>query len=346
MGGGHGSFSPAFGLGIRFRYSRLSRSCLRDFHNIGIDNVLQFTVVLADGSHVATSFYERPDLFWALRGGGGGTYGVVTSVTYKTYPIFSFTRATLTAKFASADIAQDVTSQFIKIHPILSDAGWSASFVLSNSSFSGAVQATNAGWAKASSTFLSFVQYAEEATYGQVELAITPYDTFYEFYNALPEETTGGQVELASRLLPRSLAVTDPAKAARILLSISGATLKYVSLGDLQLKKLICFHLFYFFKLSSIAGGAVSRAHPDSAGLNPAWRNAISEIVIAAATSDSPAADFFVKVDYMKQSTLILDQLTTDSASYLNEVNTKFNFVIPSIYKKLISTFLHLVFSL
>ena len=71
-----------------------------------------------------------------------------------------------------------------------------------------------------------------------------------------------------------------------------------------------------------MAGGAVSRVHPDSAGLNPAWRNAISEIVIAASTSDSSTADFFLKIDYMKQSTLILDQLTTDSASYLNEVTS------------------------
>ena len=73
--------------------------------------------------------------------------------------------------------------------------------------------------------------------------------------------------------------------------------------------------------LSSVAGGAVSRAHPDAAGLNPAWRNAISEVVIAAATPDSSATDFFLKIDYMKRSTLILDELTTDSASYVNEVN-------------------------
>jgi hypothetical protein len=42
-------------------------------------------------------------------------YGVVTSTTYKTYPIFSFTRATLIAKFASPDIVQNMTSEFIKI---------------------------------------------------------------------------------------------------------------------------------------------------------------------------------------------------------------------------------------
>jgi len=275
MGGGHSSFSPAFGLGV--------------------DNVLQFTVVLADGSHVTTNSYQHPDLFWALRGGGGSTYGVVTSATYKTYPIFSFTKATLTADFTSPDIAQDVVSEFIKIHPIISDAGWSASFAVSNTSFLGGVQATKAGWAKASSTFFAFVQYAEEATGGQVQLTVKTYDSFYEFYKALPDEATGSQVELASRLLPHSLAVSNPAKAARILLSVDSVT------------------------LNSVAGGAVSRPHPDSAGLNPAWRKAISEIVIAAATSDSSATDFSLKIDYMKQSTLILDQLTTDSASYLNE---------------------------
>ena len=195
-------------------------------YNVGVDNVLQFTVVLADGSHVTTNSYQHPDLFWALRGGGGSTYGVVTSTTYKTYPIFSFTRAALTAKFTSSDIAQDVTSEFIKIHPTLSDAGWSASFALSNESFSGSVIATSTGWADASSTFLSFVQYAEKATKGQVELEIKLYDSFYEYYKALPDEATGSQVELASRLFPRSLAETDPEKAAKILLSVSGVILK------------------------------------------------------------------------------------------------------------------------
>ena len=204
----------------------ISCTVLTPYHNVGVDNVLQFTVVLADGSHVTTNSYQHPDLFWALRGGGGSTYGVVTSATYKTYPIFSFTRATLTAEFTSPNIAQDVIAEYIKVHPTLSDAGWSASFALSNSSFSGAVQATKTGWADASSTFFSFVKYVKKATGGQVQVAVTTYNSFYEFYKALPEEPTGSQVELASRLLPRSLAVTDPAKAANILLSVSGVTLK------------------------------------------------------------------------------------------------------------------------
>ena len=89
------------------------------------------------------------------------------------------------------------------------------------------MQATNASWTEdASSAFFSFVQYAEEATGGQVEFAMAHYNSFYEFYKSLPDEATGSQVELASRLFPRSLAVNDPAKAAKILLSVSGVTLK------------------------------------------------------------------------------------------------------------------------
>ena len=71
--------------------------------------------------------------------------------------------------------------------------------------------------------FFSFVQYVEEATSGQVQLDITPFASFYDFFLATStknEKTTGTQVEMASRLLPRSLAENDPAKVAKILLSL------------------------------------------------------------------------------------------------------------------------------
>ena len=162
-------------------------------------------------------------MFWALRGGGGGTYGVVTSTTYKTYPTISLTSAFLTSKFTSPDIAQNVTTEFIKLHPIFSDAGWCLHVDLSNSSFSANLIAPSTAWADASLTFFSFVQYVKEATDGQVQLDITPFTSFYEFFLATAaekERTTGKQVEMASRLLPRSLAEKDPAKVAKILLSL------------------------------------------------------------------------------------------------------------------------------
>jgi FAD/FMN-containing dehydrogenase len=50
------------------------------------DALASATVVLPGGQAVTASSAENPDLFWALRGGGGGNFGVTTSLTFATFP--------------------------------------------------------------------------------------------------------------------------------------------------------------------------------------------------------------------------------------------------------------------
>jgi FAD/FMN-containing dehydrogenase len=85
LGGGFGSLSKTFGSGAA--------------------NLLEAEIVTADSRVRVVNAYQEPDLFYALKGGGGGTFGIVTRLTLKTHPLPANLGAALFSVSALSDEA-------------------------------------------------------------------------------------------------------------------------------------------------------------------------------------------------------------------------------------------------
>jgi len=83
--GGFGSFSKRYGLAAA--------------------GLLEAEIVTADGAVRIANACSNPDLFWGIKGGGGGSLGVVTRLTLKTYELPQFFGAVITTIKATTDAA-------------------------------------------------------------------------------------------------------------------------------------------------------------------------------------------------------------------------------------------------
>ena len=117
QGGGHSSLASKYGLAA--------------------DQVLEWEVIDGTGRFLHASVSENSDLFWALSGGGGGTFGVVTSMTSKAHPNIPVSGANLT--FSNLGLSQDqfyhAVSTFHQSLPSIVDAGVTGVWFFTNNTF-------------------------------------------------------------------------------------------------------------------------------------------------------------------------------------------------------------------
>jgi FAD/FMN-containing dehydrogenase len=97
QGGGFGSFSKGYGPAAA--------------------SLLEAEIVTADGAIRTVNAVREPDLFWALKGGGGGTFGVVTRLTLATHPLPETVGAVILNIHARSDEAyRRLLARFIAVY--------------------------------------------------------------------------------------------------------------------------------------------------------------------------------------------------------------------------------------
>ena len=216
QGGGHSALSSKFGLGA--------------------DQVLEWEVVDGRGRLLKASRTENADLYWALSGGGGGTYGVVYSLTVKTYQDLPVTGVVLnfTAVGVDADTFFDAVGYYHTLLPGYTAAGGVAIAEVTNSSFL--------------LTPLTFPDmHAEQAIeliqplLGYLDKVgikytknITEFSNFLEHYNALIEPNPTQLVEngqYGGRFIPRSVIDNRNKDLTAAMRSITEDGVVFVSIG-------------------------------------------------------------------------------------------------------------------
>ncbi|KAI2624613.1 FAD-binding domain-containing protein [Hypomontagnella submonticulosa] len=252
-------------------------SPLLSMHGMAADQVLSMEVVLPNGRFVSVDEKNYPDLFFALRGGGGSTWGIVTSLVIRAYPKKPV--STLSYSFAAGtDVPVEtfwkgVDAVFAKF-PEYADKGmysyWSISCFF-DCSFSMAPQWGNDMKSAAMKT-LSQTLFDELAGMG-----ITVSDAVYKDYDGVlkaiegtwsaeSEQTGVWNFNTGSRLFPRSN-WNDPAKFA----AQSAALRQGVEKAGLMLG----------YNMKAAKNPSVNQTN----AVNPAWRETVLHALLGATWS-------------------------------------------------------------
>ncbi|KAH6615155.1 hypothetical protein C7974DRAFT_60153 [Boeremia exigua] len=324
QGGGHGPLSRTYGLAS--------------------NQVLQMTVATATGDVLITNAEQNQDLFWALRGGGAGQYGVVTEYVIKHYPAPSnvvFGSFTIKPRYntnASHENSWATIAAYFSHLPDLMDAqlagaatvasGTSAAKffpdLASQQPFNG-LALNQVFWAfnTTPEALEALVQpVIEELNPGNstnssvaISLSVSTFNDYKSFYSAISgDNVAGGESVTSSRLLGRRELLDTPQSDVVKYLKIAMAN-QDATQGT--------------FATIGLQGGPGVRDQPEQrwGALLPAWRSAYLHFIATGAIVDSVAAgspkkalDAAAKY-YEEVKEPMWREWAPDSGAYMNEAN-------------------------
>ncbi|KAI8964617.1 FAD-binding domain-containing protein [Daldinia sp. FL1419] len=182
-------------------------SILSSKYGLAADQVLSFEVVTASGDFITASPAENVDLFWALRGGGGGTFGIVVSMTAKAHPDTFFSAAYMNVfnNGTNTDAIYSSLGTFFQSLPGLVDAGAWVVWVAAPFGFM-VIPAMVAGLhAEELDAFLQPTKDKMDQLGLQYQYSSSDFPDFMASYNSIPSMWNVSDHVLGGRLMPREV---------------------------------------------------------------------------------------------------------------------------------------------
>ena len=285
-------------------------SSLTSTHGLGADQVLEWEVVTADGRHVTATPTQNQELYWALSGGGPGTYGVVISMTVRAYPDTHIGGAAIS--FAPAgNVSKDAYWKGVAAWqanvPAMVDAGAAAGFLISSDLFLvQPVTYPNASADQVRKVLQPFTSVLDKLSI-PYSLNVTDFDNFYDHYvhylGPLPAGLYPVDRLMGGRLIPRDVVTSNN----------QGLIDTYRDIAENQPDSYLGF---------VAVGGGAGKPVADNAVL-PQWRTSV--ISVLAQTQWDYGKPFGANKERERELNEVivpkLTALTPGAGTYLNEAN-------------------------
>ncbi|KAI7192633.1 FAD binding domain protein [Hortaea werneckii] len=294
MGGGHAPASGIWGMGA--------------------DHALAFEVVTADGRFVTASSDHNPDLFWALRGGGGLTFGVVSSVLFRVHkdvPVTSASWSFGTSAVATKEAVYAGLKSWFAFFPRGADNEIYAYFNIFN--VAGSVTMTMAPFFAMNKTLIQAQEILQPWLDDMKSLGIPvepewqSFDGFYTAYNgSFPvEDVINSGVVTASRLFPRE--------------NFMNGTKLFDDTFDSITSNLDAGMAVIGYNMAP----TLERGGYQNTSVSQAWRDSIGYMITGVVTNMSMPAEYLVEQrrNFTNGPMQRWRELTPGSGAYLNEAD-------------------------